>query len=185
MIPSFQKVWDFQKHLLQLQVDRLELCKQNYDNLSLEEASALFPQFLPYTSATSITGSDNDSMKLFPSNLGSFPTKIGGGVDSIIFVEHLPVYTLGTGSDTKFILDSHSNGDKSDNENVEIVRIERGGEVTYHGPGQLVCYPILDMRGYKQDLHWYIRALEESVILALKAVGIPNVSYSTVSRFEL
>ena len=59
---------------------------------------------------------------------------------------------------------------------VDIVRIERGGEVTYHGPGQLVVYPILDLRGYRQDIHWYMRALEEAVLLALEGAGIDGAA---------
>mmetsp|Transcript_19495 Transcript_19495/g.45726 ORF Transcript_19495/g.45726 Transcript_19495/m.45726 type:complete len:323 (-) Transcript_19495:196-1164(-) len=88
------------------------------------------------------------------------------GCDSVIFLEHDPVYTLGTGSDPSFILD----------ESIEIVRIERGGEVTYHGPGQLTVYPILDLRGYKQDIHWYMRALEEVILLALQKSGVDNAT---------
>jgi len=58
--------------------------------------------------------------------------------------------------------------------NVPIFRVERGGEVTFHGPGQLVCYPMLDLQGepYKQDLHWFLRMVEEVVILTLKNYGI-------------
>jgi lipoyl(octanoyl) transferase len=86
--------------------------------------------------------------------------------DAMVLVQHDPVYTLGTGSDPSFVLNHHPN--------VEVVRIERGGEVTCHAPGQLVAYPILDLRHYKQDIHWYIRALEEVIILALTNLGIPN-----------
>ena len=53
--------------------------------------------------------------------------------------------------------------------------MDRGGEVTYHGPGQLTVYPILDLRHYKQDIHWYVRALEEVVILALQECGLNAV----------
>ena len=83
--------------------------------------------------------------------------------DVLILTQHKPVYTLGTGSDPSFV---------RNNKEVEIVRIERGGEVTCHCPGQLVAYPILDLRRYKQDIHWYIRALEEVIIIALTNVGI-------------
>jgi lipoyl(octanoyl) transferase len=81
-------------------------------------------------------------------------------------LQHKPVYTLGTGSDADFIKDSGLSS------SIDIVRIERGGEVTYHGPGQLVAYPILDLKGYKQDIHWYMRALEEAILLALDSVGV-------------
>lgn len=86
------------------------------------------------------------------------------GKDTVIFLEHEPVYTLGTGSDENFII--------SKNITIPVVRMDRGGEVTYHGPGQLTIYPILDLRGYKQDIHWYIRALEEVVIRTLSRYGL-------------
>ncbi len=81
--------------------------------------------------------------------------------DVLILLEHPPVYTLGTGADPKFI---KFDLDKS---NFNVHRIERGGEVTYHCPGQLVGYPILNLRHYRQDLHWYLRQLEEVLIRAL------------------
>jgi lipoyl(octanoyl) transferase len=87
------------------------------------------------------------------------------GVDRVLFLQHDPVYTLGTGSDPTFILESNS-------PTIPVVRMDRGGEVTYHGPGQLVAYPVLDLRGYRQDIHWYMRALEEAVIVALHDMGL-------------
>ena len=86
--------------------------------------------------------------------------------DQLLLVEHPPVYTLGTGStldNLKFDLNSFSG---------EIYRIERGGEVTYHCPGQIVVYPILNLRYYQQDLHWYLRQLEEIIIRLLDSYKI-------------
>jgi lipoyl(octanoyl) transferase len=56
---------------------------------------------------------------------------------------------------------------------VELFEVERGGDVTYHGPGQLVGYPILNLREHRQDLHWYLRQVEEALIQALAACGLP------------
>jgi lipoyl(octanoyl) transferase len=81
--------------------------------------------------------------------------------DVLILLEHPPVYTLGTGSSL----------DPSQSE-WEVHRIERGGEVTYHCPGQLVGYPILNLRHYRQDLHWYLRQLEEVLIQVLAVYGL-------------
>ena len=55
---------------------------------------------------------------------------------------------------------------------IPVKRINRGGEITYHGTGQLTVYPVLDLRSYSQDIHWYVRALEEAVILAFADCGI-------------
>ena len=94
------------------------------------------------------------------------------GVDTVYILEHAPVYTLGTGSDPKFILGDNDNDSSSSKVAVPTIRMDRGGEVTYHGPGQITVYPILDLRSYRQDIHWYMRALEEVVLTALHNVGI-------------
>jgi lipoyl(octanoyl) transferase len=81
--------------------------------------------------------------------------------DVLILLEHPPVYTLGQGAtlaNLKFAPDTND---------YELYRIERGGEVTYHCPGQIVGYPILNLRYYQQDLHWYLRQLEEVLIRVL------------------
>ncbi|PSR99693.1 Lipoyltransferase-like protein [Actinidia chinensis var. chinensis] len=83
--------------------------------------------------------------------------------DSLIVLQHNPVYTLGTGSSEDYL-----NFDLKDAP-YDLYRTERGGEVTYHGPGQLVMYPIINLRYHKMDLHWYIRALEEVVIRVLSS----------------
>jgi lipoyl(octanoyl) transferase len=78
--------------------------------------------------------------------------------DVLVLLEHPPVYTLGTGSNLDFL-----KFEPQTNE-FEVHRIERGGEVTYHCPNQLVGYPIMNLRHYQQDLHWYLRQLEEVII---------------------
>lgn len=83
--------------------------------------------------------------------------------DTLIILQHQPVYTLGTGSSEEYL-----NFDVK-NAPFDLYRTERGGEVTYHGPGQLVMYPIINLRYHKMDLHWYLRALEEVVIRVLSA----------------
>jgi len=86
--------------------------------------------------------------------------------DAFILLQHKPVYTLGRGSTLANL--------KFDPENTshELYRTERGGEVTYHGPGQVVGYPILNLRHHKKDLHWYLRMVEEVVIKVLRHYGL-------------
>jgi lipoyl(octanoyl) transferase len=86
--------------------------------------------------------------------------------DQLILVEHPPVYTLGQGADTGFLKFDPTQS------NVELHRVERGGEVTYHCPGQLVGYPILNLNYYQKDLHWYLRQLEEVLIRVLAGYGL-------------
>ena len=86
--------------------------------------------------------------------------------DVLILAEHLPVYTLGTGSQSRFI---HFD---LDNPSYSVYRTERGGEVTYHCPGQLVGYPILNLHHHQKDLHWYLRQLEDVLIRTLDDYGL-------------
>jgi len=83
--------------------------------------------------------------------------------DLLLLLEHDPVVTLGRTSDSGNLLQP---------EGIDVVEVERGGDVTYHGPGQLVGYPILDLSGYRQDLHWYLRTLEDALIVALARLDI-------------
>ena len=89
--------------------------------------------------------------------------------DLLLLVEHSPVVTLGRG--TKATSLPHS-PDQIRERGVEVFEVERGGDVTFHGPGQLVGYPILDLTHHKQDLHWYLRAVEEALIDALGVLQI-------------
>ena len=86
--------------------------------------------------------------------------RLAGGPDTLLLLEHPPVYTLGRGADERHLGSAVAG-------HVAIVRAHRGGQVTYHGPGQLVGYPILDLRGLRTDIRWYLRMLEETLIGAL------------------
>nr|WP_283761148.1 lipoyl(octanoyl) transferase LipB [Roseofilum halophilum] len=86
--------------------------------------------------------------------------------DVLLLLEHPPVYTLGRGATLDFL--------KFDPQHppAELHRVERGGEVTYHCPGQLVGYPILNLTYYQRDLHWYLRQLETVLIETLEVYGL-------------
>lgn len=89
--------------------------------------------------------------------------------DLLLLVEHDPVVTLGRGTrESSLPLAPEAIRARG----VEVFDVERGGDVTYHGPGQLVGYPIFDLTHHKQDLHWYLRAVEQALIDALATLGI-------------
>ena len=85
--------------------------------------------------------------------------------DTLLLVEHEPVYTFGKNADENHLLQNYP-------ENVKLFHIERGGDITFHGPGQIVGYPILDLHNYKMSISWYMRALEEVIIRSLDKFGI-------------
>ncbi|MFD2203637.1 lipoyl(octanoyl) transferase LipB [Shivajiella indica] len=87
----------------------------------------------------------------------------------LLFVEHPHVYTLGkSGELSHLLLDEVGLADKQ----ATFYKINRGGDITYHGPGQLVGYPILDLENFFTDIHKYLRLLEEAIILTLAEYGI-------------
>ncbi|MBT3519255.1 MAG: lipoyl(octanoyl) transferase LipB [Candidatus Marinimicrobia bacterium] len=91
--------------------------------------------------------------------------------DTLILVEHEPVYTLGKNANENHLLQSRD-------ESVDVFNIERGGDITFHGPGQIVGYPILDLSNYKKSVSWYMRTLEQLTIDVLENFGI------TATRIE-
>jgi lipoyl(octanoyl) transferase len=89
----------------------------------------------------------------------------------LIFLEHPHVYTLGkSGSEENLLLDENGLKEKQ----ATYYKINRGGDITYHGPGQIVGYPIIDLDNFFTDIHKYLRLLEEAVILTLKDYGIES-----------
>ena len=97
--------------------------------------------------------------------------RISGAVpeDLLLLVEHPPVVTLGRSSKAQHLLCTQ---EALAARGIELFEVERGGDVTWHGPGQLVGYPIVDLTRHKQDLHWYLRQVEASLIAALALAGI-------------
>ena len=87
----------------------------------------------------------------------------------LIFVEHLNVYTLGKSGKQSNLLISN---DELKNKKIQFIKTNRGGDITFHGPGQIVCYPILDLDNFFTDLNKYLRSLEEVIIQTLKSYKI-------------
>lgn len=89
----------------------------------------------------------------------------------LLFCEHNPVYTLGkSGSTDNLLLDEKGLEEKG----IEFFKINRGGDITYHGPGQITGYPIFDLDEFFTDIHKYVRYLEEAVMRTLAGYGIEN-----------
>ena len=89
----------------------------------------------------------------------------GAGEDTILFLEHEPVVTIGRTRDRSSLLDVNER-------DIDVVEINRGGQATYHGPGQLVGYLILDLTKFGKDLHVFLRAIESALIAACRDAGI-------------
>ena len=99
--------------------------------------------------------------------------RISGAIpqDVLLLVEHPPVVTLGRSSKQKNLI---SSPEFLASRGVELFEVERGGDVTFHGSGQLVGYPVFDLKRHKQDLHWYLRSVEEAIIRTIGEYGIPG-----------
>ncbi len=95
--------------------------------------------------------------------------KAGAAPDVVVTVEHDPVITLGRSGSRDHLLASP---DELKREGIEVFEVERGGDVTYHGPGQLVVYPIVDLRGHGRDVRRFVRGLEGATIATLADLGI-------------
>ena len=155
---DFEDAWERQQCYLQRHLDRLAVWLPHQESVTTDDTTTTSTT----TTTTSTTKADTTLQPQF------LP------MDRVLFVQHTPVYTLGTASDPSYILSTTTTttAATTTTTTIPIVRIDRGGEVTYHGPGQLTVYPVLDLRHYKQDIHWYIRALEECVIVALQRCGV-------------
>src|SRR3954463_5025201 len=123
-------------------------------------------------------------MQLLVADLGTLPyadaldlqravarARISGEIveDVLLLVEHPPVVTLGRSTKAGNLLASPG---LLAARGVELFEVDRGGDVTFHGPGQLVGYPIVDLKRHRQDLHWYLRRVEAALIRALAPFGL-------------
>ena len=97
------------------------------------------------------------------------PAKLTPTSHHLLFVEHPPVYTLGKSGKESHVLISAEEREKK---GIEYFHINRGGDITFHGPGQLVGYPILDLEKFRTDIGWYLRSLEEVFILTMAEYGL-------------
>ncbi len=89
--------------------------------------------------------------------------------DTLLYVEHEPVYTLGKSAEEEHLLAPRSELEQN---GFDVVVIGRGGDVTYHGPGQIVGYPVFDLRDHRRSVSWYMRTLEEAIIRTLSTYGL-------------
>jgi lipoyl(octanoyl) transferase len=127
---------------------------------------------------------DEDARALWVARLGTVPyaealelqraaarARIAGEIaeDVLLLLEHPPVVTLGRSSKDRHLVASP---ELLAARGVELHEVERGGDVTFHGPGQLVGYPIVDLKRHRQDLHWYLRQVEAALIDASGALGV-------------
>ena len=98
--------------------------------------------------------------------------RISGAIpeDILLLLEHPPVVTLGRATKARNMI---SSPEFLASKGVELFEVERGGDVTFHGPGQLVGYPIIDLKRHRLDLHWYLRQVEQALIDTLAAYSIP------------
>jgi len=140
----YKEIWDFQEAMLQKNV----------------EIKRVFNSHQPSLIALPLT-THNSALK---SHVALAPT-----THNLLLLEHPPVYTLGkSGHEENILIDEANRLAKG----IEYFKINRGGDITFHGPGQLVGYPILDLEKFKTDIGWYLRSLEEVIIKTIAFFGI-------------
>ncbi len=167
----YKAIWDLQESLLQQNVKRKseirntnhEVRSTNYEiritNYEIRDEKLEVKNELQTQNSKLKTS--NSQLQIRNSELQT--------TNHLLFVEHNSVYTLGKSGDINHVL---INEDDRLEKGIEFFKINRGGDITFHGPGQLVGYPILDLEYFKTDLGWYLRSLEEIFILTMAQYGL-------------
>jgi len=146
---DYQSAWDYQERLLQenVRVKKMAFSQESVvDSRKSEVGSPTSPDS-PFTT---------DDSRLTTTNY-------------LLFVEHPPVFTLGKSGNIQNVLLSE---ERLKQKGIEFFRTNRGGDITFHGPQQIVGYPILDLEKFDTDIGHYLRNLEEIIILTLKDYGV-------------
>ncbi len=149
----YKAVWDYQEKLLQHNV-RIKSIARGYGIPPIE---------------TQMLSNGSQIPSPVASALFTAPVQSTQPTNYLLFVQHAPVYTLGKSGDISHVLISDA---EMQNRHIEFYKTNRGGDITFHGPQQLVGYPIIDLEQFKTDLGWYLRSLEEVIILTLKYYGL-------------
>ena len=149
---KYQTAWDYQEKLLQENVQLKMSCAKN--NATHQQQ---------YNN--SITGPSGHSTIQDTNN----PIIPLATTHHLLLCEHPPVYTLGKSGHLKNLLITEMEMEENE---IEFFKINRGGDITFHGPGQLVGYPILDLEKFYTDIGRYLRALEEVIILTIAHFGV-------------
>jgi lipoyl(octanoyl) transferase len=156
---DYQQAWDYQESLLQENVLVKTLLRKAADKPVFSTTPENLPDNGLYAFAESISGNDQSFSACSNPSTTNY----------LLFVEHPPVYTLGKSGDMNHVL---INEGEMSRRNIGFYKINRGGDITFHGPGQVVGYPVLDLEKFFTDIGKYLRNLEEVIILTLQEYGL-------------
>ena len=150
---EYQQAWDYQEELLQENVRIKSAIRDRREKAELDESAV---------------GSTNE---LITTNLlkAHTATSSVSTTHHLLFVEHAPVYTLGKSGDITNVL---LNEEEREAKGIQFFKTNRGGDITYHGPGQIVGYPILDLEKFYTDIGKYLRNIEQVIIATLGDYGL-------------
>ena len=167
---DYRTAWDYQELLLQQNVAVKTLLRQKETANDRSLASTNFPADETQQIIDSVNG-QRSTVNAESSTVNGQRSTINVPTTShhLLFVEHPPVYTLGKSGHEENILITEAEREKLC---IEYFKTNRGGDITFHGPGQVVGYPILDLEQFYTDIGKYLRNLEEVVILAMKDYGL-------------
>jgi lipoyl(octanoyl) transferase len=181
---DYRTAWDYQELLLQQNVAVKTLLRQKETandhtaasiNTPADEAQEVIESVSGQRSTVNVESSTVDCQ---PSTVNRPPSTVNGQRSTVnaattshhlLFVEHPPVYTLGKSGHEENILITEAEREKLC---IEYFKTNRGGDITFHGPGQVVGYPILDLEQFYTDIGKYLRNLEEVIILTMKDYGL-------------